>query len=641
MRITNSMITNNSLLYLNKNMQNTMKLQQQYSTGKKINRPSDDPVVLSRSLKIRTSITEGNQYKRNVSDANSWMNVTEQSFVNTMDMLKRMRDLSVQASSDTNTSDEREKILNEITQLREQMVQEGNVSYAGRYVLSGYKTNVPLMFTEDTKKEIDIEESFKNSDITKKEIIIDGNPPKKKEVYRIRLGYDDINGIKQTDIKGLNFNTKEMNSTDTGSYEPEEGTINYLKDTGEIIINEADVEKMKTTPGFELTTSYYKDSFKKGEPNPVHYFKNYPYNHINDIKIDGNNKIKLQNTPIKEGSVNNMTIDNGVVPTIKYTTSEDTDFVLGSDEIRVDKDTGILTFGSDFTKDDSVKMSYQHISDNIDTDYQIGIDTEKKVPNTDPLSINLGESFIKEDSLNIKFKDATLPTPTIIYKKDLDPAITPFPTDQIRVNTDTGELIFGSDFSDADIASINYEYERKDKNPQKIEYEVSTNQKITVNQLGINVLTNDMLRDIDELISNVTTSVSKIEDIDEQIKNLNENTDLSDEEKEKQISSLKQKRVLQDDMGGKHFSEMIGKSDQHLKIVSKAQAKIGTNINRLDLTTNRLDDDEINFTELLSKTEDVDMAEVIVKIKSQEMIYNASLMATSKVIQQTLLDFIR
>jgi Flagellin and related hook-associated proteins len=62
MRITTRMMTNNMLSNINKNKINMSKLEEQYSTGKKIQRPSDDPIIAVRALKLRTSITELDQY---------------------------------------------------------------------------------------------------------------------------------------------------------------------------------------------------------------------------------------------------------------------------------------------------------------------------------------------------------------------------------------------------------------------------------------------------------------------------------------------------------------------------------------------------------------------------------------------------
>ena len=62
MRITNKMMTNNALYNINNNKNLLSNLEQQYSSGKKITKPSDDPIVAVRALKFRTNLAELNQY---------------------------------------------------------------------------------------------------------------------------------------------------------------------------------------------------------------------------------------------------------------------------------------------------------------------------------------------------------------------------------------------------------------------------------------------------------------------------------------------------------------------------------------------------------------------------------------------------
>ena len=62
MRITNKMMTNNVLHNIGNNKQLLSKLESQYSTGKKIQKPSDDPIVAVRALKLRTNLSELTQY---------------------------------------------------------------------------------------------------------------------------------------------------------------------------------------------------------------------------------------------------------------------------------------------------------------------------------------------------------------------------------------------------------------------------------------------------------------------------------------------------------------------------------------------------------------------------------------------------
>lgn len=145
MRITNNMLINNMVNYIGNNLTRMNNYQSQLATGKKIQVPSDDPVVAARALKLRTDVAEIGQYKKNVNDAQSWLDMTEDSLAKIGDVLQRARELSVQGSNGTTTAGDTQKINAEVKQLRAQLIQLGNSTYAGRYVFSGYKTDTKLL----------------------------------------------------------------------------------------------------------------------------------------------------------------------------------------------------------------------------------------------------------------------------------------------------------------------------------------------------------------------------------------------------------------------------------------------------------------------------------------------------------------
>lgn len=158
MRITNNMLINNMMLSLSGNLNRTQKYQSQLASGKKISLPSDDPIVASKALKLRTDVSEIAQYKRNTDDATAWMDITETSMNQMTEVIHRLKELTNQASNGTNTPDELEKIKEEVAQLKKQMINLGNATYAGRYIFSGYKTDKPLL-NDDGTFNIDITNS--------------------------------------------------------------------------------------------------------------------------------------------------------------------------------------------------------------------------------------------------------------------------------------------------------------------------------------------------------------------------------------------------------------------------------------------------------------------------------------------------
>ncbi|WP_026479002.1 flagellar hook-associated protein FlgL [Alkaliphilus transvaalensis] len=149
MRITNNMMINKMMRNLNANINRMDKYQMQVATSKRIHAPSDDPIGISKSMKIRADLSELKQFKANVDDATSFLETTELAVKNIGDALQRLRELTVQASNGVLTDEDTQKIMGEVKELKEQVISLGNTTYAGKYIFSGKKTNEPL-FKFDT-----------------------------------------------------------------------------------------------------------------------------------------------------------------------------------------------------------------------------------------------------------------------------------------------------------------------------------------------------------------------------------------------------------------------------------------------------------------------------------------------------------
>lgn len=170
MRITNNMLVNNMMYNMGNNLERMDRVQQQLATGKKIATPSDDPIVASRALKMRTDVAEIEQYDRNVDDATSWMEISETTLGNMEDLLQRARELAVQGANGTLTPEDTQKIRIEIEQLKQQTIQLANTTYAGKYLFSGFKTDQPLIDESTGNYNIQIETAAPNREDIKYEI---------------------------------------------------------------------------------------------------------------------------------------------------------------------------------------------------------------------------------------------------------------------------------------------------------------------------------------------------------------------------------------------------------------------------------------------------------------------------------------
>ena len=82
------------------------------------------------------------------------------------------------------------------------------------------------------------------------------------------------------------------------------------------------------------------------------------------------------------------------------------------------------------------------------------------------------------------------------------------------------------------------------------------------------------------------------------------------------------------------------KAQGHLDLANSALTATGNRGSRVELVSNRLAKQQTNFKTLSSENEDVDITEVTVNLRSVELAYNASLMATGKIAQTTLLNYL-
>lgn len=139
MRITNGMQSNSMLRSLQGSNERSMKLQEQLSSGRKINRPSDDPVGVSRSLKLNRDLTENTQYTKNARDAMAILDATDVALGGVGDIIQRLQEIAVNGSNDTLPQSSKDALADEVDELLGQLVQLGNTTYSGVYIFSGEK----------------------------------------------------------------------------------------------------------------------------------------------------------------------------------------------------------------------------------------------------------------------------------------------------------------------------------------------------------------------------------------------------------------------------------------------------------------------------------------------------------------------
>lgn len=518
MRMTNKIMQNNSLYNINNNKILQDKLSTSMSTQKKLTRPSDDPVIAIRALRLRTSVSELTQYyEKNAPDAESWLKITEKALGTVTDVLTDIIKQATKGANKDLATEDLTIIMKQMKSLRDEFYSTGNVDYAGRYVFTGYRTDTTMSFTKEVEEQdisyaiteqlrigdfdsinytdIDkLEGMNKNNhagvDVTEQDVI-------NGDIHRIRLAYDALSPdmIPQisytTPPDGAVININSIRKVSTGddpdpyqtiqkANEDGAGAVIYVPETGEILLSDKSYEyiesKVNTESEFKIT--YTKDSWKEGDLRPEHYFA-------------------CTSTVTKPGEAA------------------------------------------------------------VTTDY-------------------------------------------------------------------------------------NQEYLEGREESQVIEYDVGYNQSIRVNTTAKEVFTHNLDRDVDDLekaLNELVEIQATQADLKNVLKGLEEGTP-EYIEAEKQLDAANKAFSYIRENVHNMMEETISSVQTYLDDANVAVTDNGTRSSRLDLVEKRLMEQKTTFKTLQSENEDADIAEVAIQLTSTELTYEAALMATGKIMQTSLMNFI-
>lgn len=143
-RISSQQIFSNGISRLQSLNSNIQKTEEQISTGKKVNRASDDPVASARILKLDQEVARIEQFQRNAGLAENRLNQEEGTLTSVVDVVQRVRELTVQAGNATLSGNDRDSIASELRQRLDQLANLTNTRDAsGEYIFSGFQGDTP------------------------------------------------------------------------------------------------------------------------------------------------------------------------------------------------------------------------------------------------------------------------------------------------------------------------------------------------------------------------------------------------------------------------------------------------------------------------------------------------------------------
>ncbi|MCM1049036.1 MAG: hypothetical protein NC433_11505 [Clostridiales bacterium] len=634
MRMTNKIMRNNSLYNINQNKILEDRLSNSMTNQSKITRPSDDPVVAIRALRLRTNVSTVTQYyDKNAPDADQWLSVTGDALDTVGAVLKSLYSQVTDASKKSLTYSDLKIIYEQMESLTKEFYASGNVDYAGRYVFSGFRTDTPITFTEenimDFNKETEnrktyvIEEEFGYSDIstinyTNWKDAKDELGVTNETLYRFRLSYDNLNNsaangekIKSEDFQlyidmaGEPAAVQVYDDAETAYRaviaESAKGNeiMAYVPSTGELVFSKAyydgtsGVGPTAITENMQVRVKYTKSEWVAGDINPVHYF-----HCIGTDERNANDAMKLESAEDALSKIQSVYADTQEV--LKSLRAGSKDAVDDAKE----------------TIDEALKELNSVVPAEGDTDTEDALAAAITALTTAKTAVDAADS-----TNSASLVQARLDTMSALddIQKAEDKA-------QIEVNRIRNHLV---------------EYNPDDQS-QDIYYDVGFNQEIQVNTVADEVFTHNVGRDADDFtiyLEQLRTVEEKIDDIKGK---MTEYAEDSTEYKnlKLELDAVNKAYTYVRDNVQTRFENQISKYQKYIDDTNVAVTNNGTRGSRLDLITSRLMNQKATFKDLQSNNEDADVSELAVQLKSSELTYEAALMATSKIMQTNLMNYI-
>ena len=136
-RVTQRTLAQNSLGSVQNGLGRLAKVQEQLTTGRVLNRPSDSPTDTTSAMRIRTSRADQEQYVRNAEDGLGWLDQIDSTLGSVTTSIRRARELGLQGNSGSVGSVAREALATEIEGLRADLLAQANATYLDRPVFGG------------------------------------------------------------------------------------------------------------------------------------------------------------------------------------------------------------------------------------------------------------------------------------------------------------------------------------------------------------------------------------------------------------------------------------------------------------------------------------------------------------------------
>jgi len=151
MRVTEKMLQDALLRNLANTAERLQELQKQVSSGRRINAPSDDPIMIRASLRYRHTLGMLEQYKHSAEFSQGWLSQTDTALDSIGNLIRQAKQLALEQATATQDPSTRESAAQQVAEMKEEIIRLINTQYQGKYIFGGTKTTTRVVETVDGK----------------------------------------------------------------------------------------------------------------------------------------------------------------------------------------------------------------------------------------------------------------------------------------------------------------------------------------------------------------------------------------------------------------------------------------------------------------------------------------------------------
>ncbi len=661
MRVTHQMIIDRTISSLSNNITRLMNIERMLATGKQINVPSDNPIGSQHVMNYKTRIGQIQQYQTNITQGISRLSTYESGLADLKNFNDTALEIAISMGNDTFDETARLGAAQEVESLMEQILQIGNMQRDGRYMFSGHETRLkPLIrsangveYMGDTGLvdiEVDVNSRIKSNLIGQNVFL--------KQLSTIGEGADLHTGVVGTTLLAdLNMG----------------GGIDLISgaNPGEFTITDNNLNST-------ITINLNNDPAGNPAPPPVDVDE--IVNRINgQLGLAGSTlQVTIPDTGARlqwdttVPATNSITADT---PLANLNGGRGVD--ISSGEFRVRDATSTTVLDIDISSAETVDDVITTVQAALDATFGAGV-------------VTFG---LNADNNGFAFDDTTGGTLDLLVEEM--PGLDSTTASDLGIVGTIDPLLTGRDLEpqpDFDVADIGLQTTiadlgldgevRADRMGDDIIPQLTgttllstLNAKAGFNMGSIKISQGSLTRTLDlsdsalppnptinDLINAINTTgldiTASINEAGTGIQIVSddptrtlivENVDTNDRTASMLgiigapdvLSTMMLLETSLRNNDSELARQLVGNLEDNIQHLLSVRAEVGTRVIRLETTQYRHEETEINLKKLLSEVEDADITTLVAELANQENLYQASLLASSKVIQPSLLDFLR